>query len=271
MRRKRWIKELISQIVIIGMLAVMLYYIFRLLKTNPDLSELVWLQNIFYIAVAVFATIILHFLRHLFSSYTLERFDPGSPESLQRLSGLRRFILPASCRNMQENWAEPVDDIRDYYLNKDYYSIENEFFDYILEREQLLFSPWRGRRFYKRVFIFYHPILNVLIVDQKLKQAERWLDQRWDKAASKRNLLIFVTDMKNFDEVSSAGAGVVNFLGDIRERSLYPVLIDLSGGRYFFPLDLSLLKRYDRIVYRYYRRRLKRLILQSSKTTDINL
>ncbi|NLC25616.1 MAG: hypothetical protein GX777_03215 [Fastidiosipila sp.] len=263
MKRKGSVKELISQLVILGLFAAVLYFIYSQLSGRPELSNVRWLHNIFYFAVVIFAIMFLLFLRQFFSNHALERYDPGSPESLQRLSKLRRFKLAPKYKHLQQRWKKPLEDIKKFFYNDDYNLVRSDHFDFIFERERKILSPWRGRRYIKRSFVFYHPMLNVLIVDQKLKQAERWIDHYWDQAPSDRNFFIFITDMENFEEISSAGAGVVNFLGTMKQGSLYPVLIDMDGGRYFFPVDLSILKRRDRLLYYYKRWQIKRLIKKS--------
>lgn len=265
MRRKSSLKELISQLIILLILAAALYFIYVQLTSRPELSDVSWLRSIFYIALGIFAIMFLLFLRQAFSNHALERYDPGSPESLRRLGRLSRFKLPRSYQHLQERWPEPLEDIKKFFYDKNYNAVRSDDFEYVFERERSILSPWRGRRYFKRCFVFYHPMLNVLIVDQKLKQAERWIDQYWDQAASDRNFLIFVTDMENFEEISSAGAGIVNFLGTMMRGSLYPVLIDLDGARYFFPVDVTILKRRDRLVYYYYRWKIKRLVKRAAR------
>lgn len=268
MRRKGSIKELVSQLIILLIFAVFLYLISSELAARPELSGINFLRNIFYIALGIFAIMFLVFLRQVFSNHALERYDPGSPESLRRLSRLRRFRLPQRYRHLQKRWPEALNEIKSFFAAKHYNLVHSEHFDFIFERERFIASPWRGRHYYKRSFVCYHPMLNVLIVDQKLKQAERWLDHYWGTAASEQNLLIFLTDMENFDEISSAGAGVVNFLGTMEHGSLYPVLIDLDGARYFFPVDVTMLKRRDRWFYYYWRWQIKKLVLRAARRTE---
>ena len=270
MRRKGSIKELISQLIILIIFAVFLYLINSELTGRPELSDVNWLRNIFYVALGIFAIMFLLFLRQIFSDHALERYDPGSPESLRRLSKIRRFQLPRKYKHLQERWPQALDEIRGFFTDKNYSLVNSEHFDFIFERERLLASPWRGRHYYKRCFVCYHPMLNVLIVDQKLKQAERWIDHYWEPAASEQNFLIFITDMENFDEISSAGAGVVNFLGTMKYGSLYPVLIDLDGARYFFPVDVTMLKRRDRLFYYYYRWQIKKLVVKAAGRSAVS-
>ncbi|NLV99036.1 MAG: hypothetical protein GX034_04490 [Clostridiaceae bacterium] len=270
MRRKGSIKELISQLIILVIFAVFLYLINSELTGRPELSSINWLRNIFYIGLAIFAILFLLFFYQVFSNHALERYDPGSPESLRRLSKLRRFMLPRKYQHLQERWPEALNEIKSFFVGKNYNLGNSEHFDFIFERERSIASPWRGRHYFKRSFVCYHPMLNVLIVDQKLKQAERWIDHFWETAASEQNFLIFLTDMENFDEISSAGAGVVNFLGTMKYGSLYPVLIDLDGARFFFPVDVTMLKRRDRLYYYYYRRQIKKLVIGAGKRSVVS-
>ena len=89
MRRKGSIKELISQLIILIIFAAFLYLINSELTGRPELSDVNWLRKIFYVALGIFAIMFLLFLRQIFSDHALERYDPGSTESLRRLSKIR--------------------------------------------------------------------------------------------------------------------------------------------------------------------------------------
>ena len=51
---------------------------------------------------------------------------------------------------------------------------------------------------------------------------------------------------------------------------LYPVLIDLDGARFFFPVDVTMLKRRDRLYYYYYRRQIKKLVIGAGKRSVVS-
>ena len=122
-------------------------------------------------------------------------------------------------------------------------------FDAVLIRKRM--NPSFGRTpLVDRLFLFYNPMLNVIIVDQILKECERKIEEFYGQYPAPRNRVVFLTDMKNRDEITSAAAGSVNYLGTAGYRiSLYPVLLDMNAGRFFYPLDTTLIVGSHRLHY----------------------
>lgn len=67
MRRRGSIREFVSHFIVLAIFATFLYFINDLLTSRPELSDINWLRNIFYLALAVFAVMFLIFLRQVFS------------------------------------------------------------------------------------------------------------------------------------------------------------------------------------------------------------
>lgn len=267
MKKRGWFRDLFSQFLILGLLGAVLWFLRRAFRTHEVLRDLKWLYLCFVVALALFAVMVILFIRQIFYRYALERYDPGSPASLERLARLRRFYLPRRMRKLQLTWPRPLESIIHFFESQGCRRIPSRLFYQVLEKPRVrLFQ--RKKTPCDRVFVFYHPVMNVLIVDQKLKQAERLIAHKEQMAPSRRNILLFVTDMTNFQEITSAGAGVVNFLGALAKGSLYPMLLDLDGGRLFYPIDESLMTRRHRLYYHRKRGQLKRLIARELKETE---
>lgn len=263
MRGRGWIRDIISQFIILVLLGVGLYVLYDKALATPAFDVIPWLKTIFIIAVIVFALTVVIFLFQVFLSVRLERFRPADPESLARLDRMRRFHLPDECRRMQATWPGMRSDLRKAFLKDEWGYIEEAKYDAVLERRR-----WWPRikkpPYVDRVFIYYHPMMNVIIVDQMLRACERSILEWDDDFPAPRNVLLFLTDMDNRDEVTSAGAGVVNFLCRIDHgRSLYPMLLDCDQGRLFYPLDTTLIPRRHRVHFFFARRRLIRWIKQN--------
>ena len=84
--------------------------------------------------------------------------------------------------------------------------------------------------------------MNVLVVDQLLRDSIKYVRQRTD-APSPRNLLILIMNRDDKIEAASAAAGVVNFLGKFEGGTLGVMLLDIRHGRLYYPIDRSLQPR----------------------------
>lgn len=264
MRGKGWLREILSQFVILALIGAGLFWLRSKSGELPAFAALKYLDTAFLVAFILFGLMVLVFVFQLLTSIKLERFSPGNPESVKRLSRIRRFRLPKRHARLQERWPGFRNDLRDHLASGRWTKSGLPPFDAVLTRARRL--PAFGRtRLVDRVFLFYHPMLNVIIVDQALKESERQIEALYGPLPAPRNRLVFVTDMQNRDEITSAAAGVVNYLGTVGHRtSLYPILVDLHAGRFFYPLDTTLLARRHRLYYWRKRHALRRWIVRGS-------
>lgn len=249
MRGKGWFREVFSHFVILALLGAGLLWLYEKAKEVPVFKALKYLDTAFIVAFILYGLMLVIFIFQLFSSVKLERFSPGNPDSLRRLDRIRRFRLPGKCRQLQDHWPDYRNDFRDYFARRKWTKAGMQPFDLVMTRRRLV--PSFGRTpLVDRVFLFNHPMLNVIIVDQILKECERKIEEFYGQYPAPRNRIIFLTDMKNRDEITSAAAGVVNYLGTAGHRiSLYPVLLDMNAGRFFYPLDTTLVARRHRFYY----------------------
>lgn len=249
MRGKGWFRDLFSHFVILALIGAGLLWLRKKIGQAPDFEALKYLDTALTVAFVLYGLMLLVFLFQLFSSIKLERFSPGNPKSIKRLDRIRRFRFRKKYRRLQDSWPGYRNEIRDHFVNKKWIKTGFQPFDAVLVRKRMI--PSFGRtRLVDRLFFFYHPMLNVIIVDQILKESERKIEELYGPYPAPRNRLIFLTDMKNRDEVTSAAAGVVNYLGTTGcQASLYPVLLDLDAGRFFYPLDTTLLPKRHRFYF----------------------
>ena len=269
MRGKGWIREIISHFLILVLLGGGLVFLYKKASEIPLLADFEYFKPIFYVTFFILGLMVLIFVFQLFSSVKLERFSPGNPSSLKRLDRIRRFRLPRSCARLQEPWPSYRADFSRHFREKGWIGQGVKPFDAVMVRKRRI-PVWNRPPYVDRLFIFYHPMMNVIIVDQILKECEQLIEEAYDRLPAPRNCLLFLTDMRNRDEVTSAGAGVVNYLGaPLHKTSLYPVLVDMDAGRFFYPLDTSLARRCHRFYYWRLRLRLRFWIKkQASRPTS---
>jgi hypothetical protein len=240
MRGRSWFREFIHHFILIVLFAAGLYFVWKRVMFTPELAAIGWLRWLLYASAVVLGVLLIVFVNSVLSSNYLERFDPGKPGSLERLDRIRRFRLkPEEAKRLKE-WDEPILQIAHILRQDGYQEIARWTFGIVYEKE-------RSRGLFKRhqeidrFFLYYKPMLNVLIIDHVLKECMGYISKLSDKQPAPRNILLFVTDMTDRAEVTSSAAGVVNFLGRIDEGSLGPMLLDLCFGRLFYSLDRSLI------------------------------
>lgn len=264
MRGRGWIRDIISHFLIVALLATGLIYLRKKADDIPALARMEHLDIVFYIAFALLLLMVIIFFFQLFSSVKLERFSPGNPESIRRLDRIRRFKLRRGLMSSPWQWSKDRAEVIAYLLQEGWKKEEISPFAAVLIRRRKI-PTFKKPPLVDRLFVFYHPMLNVLIVDQMLKECEQVIEDNKDNEPAPRNRIIFLTDMCHKEEVTSAGAGVVNYLCTPFDKvSLYPLLFDHAAGRLFYPLDTTLAPRRHRFYFWIHRITLKRWIVKHS-------
>lgn len=214
-----------------------------------------WLAWTFWLSVLVFLLFAYVTLRHILSTYTLERFDPGDPASVRRLSNLSRFNYPPPDHPF--NPYLPV--LEQAFLLSGFQPEANHP---VIGRVLLRTRPSRlpgllpDRR--ERIFIVEKTPLNVFIVDFAIRDTLRYLADQIHEP-SDHNLLLFITHEPQLLEAASAAAGVVNFLGKTEEGIIGALLLDAANNRLYHPIDETLLP----FTQRWYFRRQRRTLLDA--------
>lgn len=249
MRGRGWARDIISHFLIVSLLGVGLLLLHKKAMNTPELKDESWISTVFTIAFILLILMVIVFIGQVFTRVRLERFRPGNAESLARLDRMRRFHLPERYRKLQETWHDARQDLCRFYMGKGWLPTDRKPFDIVLQRRRKIPS-FRQEPYVDRLFVFYHPMLNVLIVDQTLNLCERLIKKSYKTAPAPRNAIVFLTDMNNAEEVTSAAAGIVNYLCRLGKRtSLYPLLIDFNGGRLYYPIDTTLVRKPHRLFF----------------------
>ena len=154
---------------------------------------------------------------------------------------MKRFLLTPAQNRAAKEMENPVYECINWLMSLGYEEAGRRTMGLVYEREKTLL-PLQSSQKYERVFLIYQPMPNVLIVDRLLRECLAYIEQRKTSRPAAVNHLFLITDMDQYEEVTSAASGVVNFLLKIEGGSLCPWLLDISQGRLFYPLDRSLIK-----------------------------
>ncbi len=239
------------------------YWLYRQIMKLPVAAESAAIPWIIRIVLVLYALLLIITIRHVFSTYDLERYDPGNPGSLKRLMRRWRYRLPKG--------EIPVENLMIAYeqdLLTSGYRLETEshLLGRIYRRDRR--SVLSSRRQIDRVIILSHEPLNVLLVDQILQDCIRYVRSQADEP-SQRNLLVLATRMREAEEAASAAAGVVNFLGKFRGGTLGVLFLAVWQNRLYYPADRTLQPRLHRRFQNKLGRRLNRLIRQFIKNAAV--
>ncbi|MDD2533168.1 MAG: hypothetical protein PHC86_00490 [Eubacteriales bacterium] len=223
-----------SILVLAGFALVWLAQKLMPLLRDPDL---IWLLYTFLTSIAVYLLFALISIRHILSTYTLERFDPGHPESVKRLSKMSRFNFPASStlEGPFGPYLQKAFEIRGFQEEANHPVI-----GHALLQTKPSKLPWILPDRHERIFIVERHPLNVFIVDFTIRDTLRYLADQVH-TPSDHNLLIFITHEPQLLEAASAAAGVVNFLGKTEEGTLGTLFLDCQNSRLYFPIDQTLI------------------------------
>ena len=262
MTGRHWLRrDVLMPIFYLLIFGALLYWLYGLLRQLPAIAESSLIQLIMAAIVLIYVLLVLITVRHVLSSYDLERYDPGDPASLKRLMRRSRFRLdkkPIPADRLLISLEQALMD-KGFRLE-----IESHQIGRIYQRQHAPGLLTRG--FIDRIILLQHEPLNVLTVDMLLQDAIRYI--RTNDQPSRRNMMIMVTRMTETQDAASAAAGVVNFLGKFKGGSLCPMLLATRQNRLFYPADRTLVPRAHRLYQDLQISRLRRLIRSAQKPPD---
>lgn len=239
MRIGRWLRReaLLPLLFLIGSGGA-LYLITRKLYQLDKLRSLNTLTCLLLICYVVYLVLLAISVRHIASSYVLERYNPGDPRSIRRLLRKLRYRLPGSWNGTVFKTVFPVQ------LGREGFKLESKdhLTGFVYARADHRF--WTRRRFIDRVMLLESSNINIFRIDQLLKDCVYQLDRIERK--SQRNVLIIAVRMDQAVDVASAAAGCVNYLGRFQNGTLFPVLLDLNRRRFYYPANRSGISRRHR-------------------------
>lgn len=248
MRSLYWkFKKIFSQIFIFAVLGLALYWLAGKLELLARLSYIKWLRLAYFFCLAIYLMLLISTTRSLITSNILEAYDPANANSLKKLRRQKKYHLSGQLIRNLDNQVDLVQEVARYLQAAGYRQTSTPQLGIVFERETSFFN-WKFQRKSHRVFLLYRPLLNFLIVDNILAECAKYIDHYSQQRQFSQNSLILLTDMKNEEEVLSAGTGIVNFISGKSTAYLYPVFVDIMHQHIFFPQDISLLPWYKKIA-----------------------
>ena len=260
--RYRLKKDIFISILLVVLFGVGLYYLYGYIQSYPELIASAFITWMFRLLLVIYLLLALVTLRQTLSTYDLERFDPGSRDSMKRLLKRLRYRLPRGPMPLEQIMGT----FETKLISRGY---EIEYEDSIAGRVYVRSraSGLVRRPLADRIMIKRHDALNVILVDQMLQDCIRFI-RSLRQRRSERNMLVIITETADPFDTASAAAGVVNFLGKFQGGTLGPVLLSGRHNRLFYPADRTILPRNHRRMQNNVRRMLASVIRRYKKQID---
>ena len=208
---------MVSQFILLVLFSVGIYVLYRKAKSVPEISAITWIGTLFRVSAVILVIMGVLFIFQLFQVAGLSVLTLETIRVCAVSTASGGFRLPSRFNYLQETWPTWRKDIPQTLEEKGWAIYAREPFDAIGGLRPR-WAPFRRARF-DRVFFFYHPMLNVIVVDQVLKNCERIIFDHEKTQPSRRNIVVLMTDMANRDEVTSAGAGPVKLSWQARRQN----------------------------------------------------
>lgn len=244
MRKLYWkFKKVFSQTFVFILLGYALFWLSGKIQLISDFSYINWLKLAYFFCLAIYILLFASTVRSLITNNVIQTYDPTSANSLKKLRKQKKYQLNGQLIRQSDNQADLVQEVAQYLQTAGYRQTSAPQLGIVFEKETG-FLNWKLQRKSHRVFLLYRPLLNILIVDNILAESARYIDLHNQEKPVSQNSLILITDMKNEEEVLSAGTGIVNFISGKSTAYLYPIFVDIMHQHIFFPQDISLLPWY---------------------------
>ena len=251
MKRKFWkIRDIISQILILLLFGFALIWIRSNIQHLQPLLAMKWLNLIFAGLAVLYLAFCVGSINTMIADHMIHPYNPADPKSLAKLAKVEKYKLDTLLLRQIKQQGNIVQMIIGWLNQQKYQQVAKHRLGLIFEKKTP-FINYKFQNKHHRLFLLYRPILNVLIVDNILSEALRFIESEKLKKPVSQNNLILITDMKNEEEILSAGAGIVNYVSTEQTSYLYPIFLDMSHAHLFYPQDISLFPWHKRLAQRF--------------------
>ncbi|MGB4610449.1 MAG: hypothetical protein WBH77_07475 [Saccharofermentanales bacterium] len=251
MIQKHWkIRNIINQVLILLLLGFALLWIRSNIQHLEPLIAMKWLNLIFAVLAILYFFLCVSSISTMIANHIIQPYNPADPKSLAKLAKVKKYKLNPTLVKQLSQQGNIVQLIIDWLDRQNYQQVAKHRLGLIFEKKTN-FINHKFQSKHHRIFLLYRPLLNVLIIDNILSETLRFVEAENPNKPVTQNNLILITDMKNEEEILSAGAGIVNYISTEQTFYLYPVFLDMNHAHLFYPQDISLFPWYKRLARKF--------------------
>jgi len=250
LKQRYWkIRNIISQILILVILGIALFWIGKNIYQLKSIIEMGWIRLLFGTCILLYTILCFNSINTMISNHIVQLYNPADPKSLAILAQQKKYKLDPKIANQLKQEGNPVQLISEWLTHNGYKQVAKHSLGLIYEKKTS-FINYKFQNKYHRTFLLYRPLLNVLIIDNILSETSNFILRQKDVKPVSQNNLILITDMKNEEEVLSTGVGIVNYISTEQTSYLNPIFLDLNHAHLFYPQDKSLVPWYLQLSQR---------------------
>ncbi len=271
------IKKIFGQIVILLLIGFALYWVGTHLNSLNEYVNMKWVKSIFIVCLILYFILFLNTISSFINSNLLHVYNAADSKNLSTLNKKRKYYWFKSLKQLSSSKKQKFYNkenislrLEQYFQANKYIQISHNEATSIYEKD-VPFYNFRLKKKKHRIFFIYKSLLNILIVDHLLTETESFIKQKTINKPISQNIIIFITDMNNEEEILSAGTGIVNYLSAASTGYLYPIFIDTNYGHIFYPQDNSLMPWYKRISIKFKIIQIKKQLINTNiNSTNLN-
>lgn len=247
-------REFLLRVVSLLLLGGGLFWIAHNRSEAPQLTDNIFFQMTFRVALGLFLVLIVINIREVMSKHVLKRYDKNEPDSLVELQNNRKFDLaPNLALALRHGQQSLIPGVFAYLADRQW------IFDRELPTAWQYFKaqPLNAIRSQKKYYRFLVAKNTRLKSGDLERDLHNWKQFLMNQASSMpSNVLVYIAQGADAVTATKLGVPVANHFSRYKDMELYLILIEPDHGKVYFPNDTTFLPLLSRLRYTFIRKRL---------------
>ncbi len=248
------LRELLLRVVSLFLLGGGLFWIARHQTEAPQLTDNMFFQMAFRVALGLFVVLLLVNLREFLSKHVLKRYDKNEPDSLVELQNNKKFNLASdealALRHSQQSLLPGVF----AYLEENQWIFDRELPTAWQYFKAQPLNAIRSQKKYYRFLVAKNTRPKSGDLERDLHNWKQFLMNQANSMPS--NILVYIAQGADAVTATKLGVPVANHFSRYKDMELYLILIEPDHGKVYFPNDTTFLPLFSRLRYALIRKRL---------------
>lgn len=248
------LRELLLRVVSLFLLGGGLFWIARHQTEAPQLTDNIFFQMAFRVALGLFIVLLLVNLREFLSKHVLKRYDKNEPDSLVELQNNKKFNLASdealALRHSQQSLLPGIF----AYLEGNQWIFDRELPTAWQYFKAQPLNAIRSQKKYYRFLVAKNTRPKSGDLERDLHNWKQFLMNQATSMPS--NILVYIAQGVDAVTATKLGVPVANHFSRYKDMELYLILIEPDHGKVYFPNDTTFLPLFSRLRYALIRKRL---------------
>lgn len=248
------LREILLRVVSLLLLGGGLFWIVRHQSEAPQLTDNIFFQITFRVALGLFLVLIMVNIREVLSKHVLKRYDKNEPDSLVELQNNKKFNLASdealALNHSQQSLIPGIF----AYLESHHWILDRELPTAWQYFKAQPLNALRSQKKYYRFLVAKNPRPKSGDLERDLHDWKQFLMNQASSMPS--NILVYIAQGADAVTATKLGVPVANHFSRYKDMELYLILIEPDHGKVYFPNDTTFLPLFSRLRYAFIRKRL---------------